>query len=90
MGIFLLQNLIEKTLNYNSVMNEIILTFDHLLTQLVQIGLRVKVSKCNLWNPLAIFLSINFSRLHFGCVSGFLKLWHAFFERGFILGCDAY
>jgi hypothetical protein len=38
------------------LMNEIILAFDHLSTQLALIGFRVKVSKCKLWNPSRIFL----------------------------------
>jgi hypothetical protein len=80
-------------------MSEIILSFDHLLTQLFRIGLKVKVLMCKLWNPSWIFLNINiFQRLHFGhrwlthfgFVSGFLKLCHAFFERGFILRFGTY
>jgi hypothetical protein len=39
-------------------MSEIIHAFDHLLTQLTLVGLRVKVSKCKFWSPLGIFLSI--------------------------------
>jgi hypothetical protein len=39
-------------------MNEITRAFDHLLTQLTLIGLRVKVSKCKLWSPSGIYPSI--------------------------------
>jgi hypothetical protein len=39
-------------------MNEIIRTFDHLLTQLTLVGFRVKVSKCKLLNPSRISPSI--------------------------------
>jgi len=39
-------------------MSEVIRAFDHLLTQLALIGLKVKVSKYKLWNPLKIFLGI--------------------------------
>jgi hypothetical protein len=39
------------------LMDEIILAFDHLSTQLALVGLRVKVSKCKLWSPLGIFSS---------------------------------
>jgi CBS-domain-containing membrane protein len=38
--------------------NEISHTFDHLLTQLAQARLRVKVLKCKFWSPLGIFLGI--------------------------------
>jgi len=37
------------------------LAFDHLLTQLIQVGLKVKVSKCRFWSPSRIFLSIEIS-----------------------------
>jgi hypothetical protein len=33
------------------LMNEISHAFNHLLTQLALVGLRVKVAKCKLWNP---------------------------------------
>jgi hypothetical protein len=39
-------------------MSEVIRAFDHLSTQLALIGLKVKVSKYKLWNPLRIFPSI--------------------------------
>jgi hypothetical protein len=39
-------------------MNEIIRIFDHLLTQLAFVGLKVKMSKCKLWSPLGISPSI--------------------------------
>jgi hypothetical protein len=39
-------------------MIEITYVFDHLLTQLALVGFRVKVSKCKLWNPSRISLSI--------------------------------
>ncbi len=39
-------------------MNEMTCAFDHLLTQLTLIGLKVNVSKCKLWSPLGISLSI--------------------------------
>jgi hypothetical protein len=41
-----------------SPMNEIVSTFDHLLTKLTLIVLKVKVSKCKLCNPLGIPSSI--------------------------------
>jgi hypothetical protein len=40
-------------------MSEITCAFDHLLTQLALVGLRVKVSKCKLWSPLGISPSID-------------------------------
>jgi hypothetical protein len=46
-------------------MNEISRAFDHISTQLAQIGLKVKVSKCKFWNPLRTFPSINIFQ---GCV----------------------
>ncbi len=39
-------------------MSGIIHAFDHLLTQLTLIRLRVKVSKCKLWSPLGISANI--------------------------------
>ncbi len=39
-------------------MNEIPRAFDHLSTQLAQVGLKVKVSKRKFWNPLGTFPSI--------------------------------
>ncbi len=39
-------------------MNEISCAFNQLSTQLALFGLRVKVSKCMLWNPLRIFLGV--------------------------------
>ncbi len=39
-------------------MNEITHAFDHLLTQLALVGLKVKVSKCKHWSPAWISLSI--------------------------------
>jgi hypothetical protein len=39
-------------------MNEITHAFDHLLTQLALVGLRVKVAKCKFWSPLGFFLGI--------------------------------
>jgi hypothetical protein len=39
-------------------MSEITCAFDHLLTQLALVGLKVKVSKCKFWSPLGISLSI--------------------------------
>jgi hypothetical protein len=45
-------------------MNEITRAFDHLSTQLTLVGLRVKVSKCQFWNPLRIYLNIEFPQ---GC-----------------------
>jgi len=39
-------------------MNEITSASDHLLTQLTQVGIKIKVSKCKLWNPSGIFLGI--------------------------------
>jgi hypothetical protein len=38
--------------------SEITCTFDRLSTQFALVGLKVKVSKCKLWNPSGIFLSI--------------------------------
>jgi hypothetical protein len=78
-------------------MNEITHTFDHLSTQLTLVVLRVKVSKCKLWNPSNIFHRHS-SRLHFGhkwlthfrCASEFLEFCHAFFGWDFILRHGAY
>ncbi len=39
-------------------MSEVTCAFDHLSTQLALIGLKVKVSKYKLWNPLTISLDI--------------------------------
>jgi hypothetical protein len=39
-------------------LNEITRAFDHLSTQITIVGLRVKMSKCKLWNPLEIYLGI--------------------------------
>jgi hypothetical protein len=41
------------------LMNEVVLTFDHLSTQLTLVLLRIKVSKCKLWNPLRIFSNVD-------------------------------
>jgi hypothetical protein len=69
-------------------MSEITCTFDHLSTQLTLVGLKVKVSKCKLWNPLGISPSIEIFQgctlvidglRIFGCASGFLGLYHTFF-----------
>jgi hypothetical protein len=43
-------------------LNEITRAFDHLSTQLALIRLRVKMSKCKLWNPLKIYLGIKIPR----------------------------
>jgi hypothetical protein len=40
------------------LMSQITHTFDHLLTQLTLVGLKVKVSKCKLWNSSKISPSI--------------------------------
>jgi hypothetical protein len=45
--------------------NEIVLAFDYLLTQLTLVELRVKVSKCKLWNPSKISSNINIPQ---GCI----------------------
>ncbi len=45
-------------------LSEITCAFDHLLTQLTLVRLRVKVSKCKLWNPSWISLGIETPR---GC-----------------------
>jgi hypothetical protein len=47
------QSLMDNT-HIGGPMNEIVLAFDHLLTQLTLVGLRIKVSKCKLWSPLRI------------------------------------
>jgi hypothetical protein len=39
-------------------MSEITYAFDHLSTQLALVGLKVKMSKCKLWNPSKISLDI--------------------------------
>jgi len=44
--------------NDTHIVGKIIPTFDHLLTRLAIVGLKVKVSKCKLWSPSQIFLSI--------------------------------
>ncbi len=41
-----------------SFIKEIVFAFDHLLTQLTLVGLKVKVSKCKLWSPSWIFSNI--------------------------------
>jgi hypothetical protein len=46
------------------LMSEVVPTFDHLLTQLTLVGLRVKVSKCKLWSSSRIFLGIQIAQ---GC-----------------------
>jgi len=45
-----LPSLMDDT-NIMGVMNEVVFTFDHLSTQLDLVRLKVKVSKCKLWNP---------------------------------------
>jgi len=68
-------------------MSGIIRAFDHLSTQLALVGLKVKMSKCKLWNPLDIFRHRNFLGLHFGrrwfthfgCANGFSKFCHTLF-----------
>jgi hypothetical protein len=40
------------------LMSEITCAFNHLLTQLALMGLKVKVSKCKLWSPSRISLGI--------------------------------
>jgi hypothetical protein len=42
-------------------MSELSCAFDHLSTQLAQVGLRVKVSKCKFWSPSKISLGIEIS-----------------------------
>jgi hypothetical protein len=44
--------------NNTHIVGKIILAFEHLSTQLTIIELKVKVSKCKLWNPSGIFLGI--------------------------------
>jgi hypothetical protein len=51
-------------------MNKIILAFDHLLTQLTLIGLKVKQSKCRLWSPLRVSLSIEIPCGYFLVIDG--------------------
>jgi len=46
-------------------MSELSCTFDHLLTQLAQVGLRVKVSKYKFWSPSRISLGI---KIPHGCI----------------------
>ncbi len=46
-------------------MNVITRAFDHLLTQLTLVGLKVKVSKCKFWNLLKIFPSMDIPQ---GCI----------------------
>jgi hypothetical protein len=41
-------------------MNKVVIAFNHLLTQLTLIGLKVNMSTCKLWSPLGIFSSVNF------------------------------
>ncbi len=79
-------------------MYEIICAFDHLLTQLALVGLRVKVLKCKFWNPLRISLGI---KIFPGCILSYMvyTFWVCqwifrtllcFFGWGFILRCSAY
>jgi hypothetical protein len=39
-------------------MSKIFFAFDHLLTQVALVGIKVKVSKCKLWSPSRISSSI--------------------------------
>jgi hypothetical protein len=52
-------------------MNELSCAFDHLLTQLAQLGLKVKMSKCKFWNPLRIFLGIEILHAYTLVTNGF-------------------
>jgi hypothetical protein len=77
-------------------MSELSCAFDHLLTQLTQVGLRVKMQVLKSLKNLSKYR--NFSQLHFGhiwsshfgCFSGFLRFCHSFFRQGFILGGGTY
>jgi len=46
------------------LLSEITHTFDHLSTQLAQVGLRVNVSKCKLWSPSKISLGIKIYQIY--------------------------
>jgi hypothetical protein len=46
-------------------MNEITCAFDHLLTQLTLVGLKLKMSNYKLWSPLMISPSI---KILWGCI----------------------
>jgi hypothetical protein len=46
-------------------LSEIVCTFDHFLSQLTLVGLKVKVLKCKFWSPSKIFLGIE---IHQGCI----------------------
>jgi hypothetical protein len=70
-------------------MNEITHAFEHLSTQLTLLGLKVKVSKCKLWESIKdIFqhkdsLGLHFGHIwlmHFGCANEFSRLCHTFFR----------
>jgi hypothetical protein len=70
-------------------MNEITHAFEHLSTQLTLLGLKVKVSKCKLWESIKdIFqhkdsLGLHFGHrwlVHFGCANEFSRLCHTFFR----------
>jgi len=56
------------------LMNEITHAFDHILNQLALIGLRVKVSKCKVWNPSRISLSIKILQNYTFVIDGLLCL----------------
>jgi hypothetical protein len=78
-------------------LSEITYAFDHCSTQSTFVGLRVKVSKCNLWirdlSKHKIFIGLHFCHIwltHFWCANGFLRLCHAFFGWNFIVGRGAY
>jgi hypothetical protein len=47
------------------LLSEIVRTFDHFLSQLALVGLKVKVSKCKFWSPSRIFPGIE---IHQGCI----------------------
>ncbi len=44
-------------------MSKVVLAFNHLLTQLALIGLKVNMSTCKLWSPLGISSSVKFFRV---------------------------
>jgi hypothetical protein len=46
------------------LLSEITHAFDHLSTQLAQVGLMVKVSKCKLWSPSKISLGIKIYQIY--------------------------
>ncbi len=77
-------------MNDTHIVEKIVRAFDHLLTQLAIVRLKVKVSKCKLWSPSGISLGIKIPQgcilvmnwlMYFRCANGFSRLYHTFLDE---------